>query len=210
MSHPFGDLLRQYRARKAGLSQTRLAELAGYDQAVLTRMNQGKKDLTGPSGRERVVRLITVLRDEGAIATLDEANALLKAGMMPALFEGQPAELGLIRALKAAGGSATQPPPGIPAQTAPGRHRTNLPAQLTSFVGREREVADLTRLLPETRLLTLTGSGGVGKTRLAQHMATRLLDAFSAGVWIAELASISSGGLVTDTVAATLGLRPTD
>jgi len=47
MSHPFGDLLRQYRARKSHLTQTRLAELAGYDQAVLTRMSQGKKDLTG-------------------------------------------------------------------------------------------------------------------------------------------------------------------
>jgi predicted transcriptional regulator len=60
MTHPFGDLLQQYRARKAGLSQTRLAELAGYDQAILVRMNRGKKDLTGPSGRERVLRLIAV------------------------------------------------------------------------------------------------------------------------------------------------------
>src|SRR5690242_7862989 len=47
MSHAFGDLLRQYRARKAHLSQTRLAELAGYDQDILVRMAQGKKDLTG-------------------------------------------------------------------------------------------------------------------------------------------------------------------
>ena len=79
MSHPFGDLLRQYRARKAGLSQTHLAGLAGYDRAVVARMCQGKKDLTGPSGRERVVRLIDVLHDEGVLSTLNEANALLTA-----------------------------------------------------------------------------------------------------------------------------------
>src|SRR5438552_1254546 len=99
MSHPFGDLLRQYRARKANLSQTRLAELAGYDRAILARMGQGKKDLTGPSGRERVVRLIGVLRDEGALSTLDEANALLAAAHMPALYPGQPDEAALIQSL---------------------------------------------------------------------------------------------------------------
>ena len=51
MSHPFGDLLGTYRARKPGLSLARLAHLAGYDKAVLVRMSQGQKDLTGPSGR---------------------------------------------------------------------------------------------------------------------------------------------------------------
>src|SRR5437879_5906335 len=97
MSHPFGDLLRQYRARKAGLSQTRLAELAGYDQAVLVRMSQGRKDLTGPSGRERVVRIITALRDEGVLTALSEANAFLKAAGMAPLFEGQAAEREIIQ-----------------------------------------------------------------------------------------------------------------
>src|SRR5215831_15760655 len=103
MSHPFGDLLRQYRSRRAGLSQTRLAELAGYDQAVLVRMSQGRKDLTGPSGRERVVRLITVLRDEGVLTALDEANALLATGNMPLLYAGNPSEAALILRLRPSG-----------------------------------------------------------------------------------------------------------
>ena len=67
MSHPFGDLLTQYRARKHGLTQARLARLAGYHPPLVTRMCQGKKELTGPSGRERVVRLISVLRDQSDI-----------------------------------------------------------------------------------------------------------------------------------------------
>jgi len=96
---PFGDLLRQIIAWKHGLTQTRLAHLIGYDQAVLTRMGQGKKDLTGPSGRERVVRLIGALHDEGVLMTLDEANALLKAATMSPLFDGQPDELALITTL---------------------------------------------------------------------------------------------------------------
>src|SRR4029453_15546059 len=100
MSHPFGDLLRQYCARKRGLSQTRLAHMAGYDQAVLTRMSQGKKDLTGPSGRERVVRILAALHDEGVLTPQGEANALLKAPSMPPLFEGQPAELTLLQSLR--------------------------------------------------------------------------------------------------------------
>ena len=129
----FGDLLRQYRARKPNLTQTRLAELAGYDQAVLTRMSQGKKDLTGPSGRERVIRIIASLREEGALTTQAEANALLKAAGMSPLYEGQPTELSLLRALKPDASVQTQPMVA-PIKTP---RKSNLPAQLTSFFGRE-------------------------------------------------------------------------
>ena len=55
---------------------------------------------------------------------------------------------------------------------------TNLPLQLTSFIGREREIAEISRLLSSTRLLTLTGSGGCGKTRLSLQVAANLLDDF--------------------------------
>ena len=92
--HPFGELLTQYRLRKPGLTQTQLAGLAGYDQAILVRMGQGKKDLTGPSGRERILRLAGVLFDLGALFTLDEVNGLLLAATMPPLIERQPAEAG--------------------------------------------------------------------------------------------------------------------
>jgi predicted ATPase/DNA-binding SARP family transcriptional activator len=87
-----------------------------------------------------------------------------------------------------------------------GRH--NLASALTTFVGREREIADIHRLLAPGGLLTLTGVGGAGKTRLAEESARRLLDSFPDGVWIAELAQVSDPGLVADAVAAALRLDP--
>ena len=79
--------------------------------------------------------------------------------------------------------------------------RHNLPAQLTSFVGREHELAELERLLPEGRLLTLTGVGGVGKTRLALELATRLLGSVPDGVWFVDLSGIADPALVPQQVA---------
>ncbi len=128
--HPFGELLAQYRARRPGLTQTRLAELAGYDQAILTRMTQGKKDLTGPSGRERILRIIETLADQSAINTLDEANALLLAADLPPLFERQPAEARLIARFG-------NTPAGLRTR------RTNLPAFISSFIGRTSEIAEV-------------------------------------------------------------------
>jgi predicted ATPase/DNA-binding CsgD family transcriptional regulator len=83
----------------------------------------------------------------------------------------------------------------------------NLPVQLTSFVGRQAEMAAVRRLLAETRLLTLTGPGGAGKTRLALQVAADLADAYPDGVWLAELASLSDPALAPATVAAALGVR---
>src|SRR5918997_6726044 len=64
---------------------------------------------------------------------------------------------------------------------------TNLPLQLTSFVGREREIAEVKDLLADQRLLTLTGPGGCGKTRLALQVAGDLVERFEDGVWLVEL-----------------------
>jgi predicted ATPase/class 3 adenylate cyclase/Tfp pilus assembly protein PilF len=83
----------------------------------------------------------------------------------------------------------------------------NLPMQLTSFIGREREMGQLKALLPSTRLLTLTGPGGTGKTRLALQVAAEMLDTFADGVWLVELAPLTDPALVTQAVAATLGVR---
>ena len=66
--------------------------------------------------------------------------------------------------------------------------RHNLPLQLTSFIGREREVAELCSELSKTRLLTLSGSGGCGKTRLGAKVASHAIDNYADGVWLAELA----------------------
>ncbi len=83
----------------------------------------------------------------------------------------------------------------------------NLPLQLTSFIGREREVAETKRLLSTTRLVTLTGPGGAGKTRLALQVAADLLPAFPDGAWLAELAALSDSMLVPRAVAAVFDLR---
>jgi len=84
---------------------------------------------------------------------------------------------------------------------------TNLPVQLTSFIGREKELSEVQDLLARTRLLTLTGSGGCGKTRLALQAAAEMLEAFPDGVWLAELAALSDPALVAQTVAQALGAR---
>jgi len=83
----------------------------------------------------------------------------------------------------------------------------NLPIQLTNFIGRERELAEVRRLLGSTRLLTLTGMGGTGKTRLSLQVAADMLDAFPDGVWFVEFATIADASLVHETVAAALSLR---
>ncbi len=83
----------------------------------------------------------------------------------------------------------------------------NLPIQLTSFIGREREIEAVRRLLSTTRLLTLTGSGGVGKTRLALQAAVDMLEAFADGVWLVELAPLSNPALVSHSVATVFSVR---
>ncbi len=83
----------------------------------------------------------------------------------------------------------------------------NLPQQLTSFVGRERELAEAKRLLGETRLLTLLGMGGHGKTRLSLQIAADMLEEFSDGVWFLDLAPIRDPGLVPGETAQILGIQ---
>ncbi|MFX0577615.1 ATP-binding protein [Nocardia nepalensis] len=83
----------------------------------------------------------------------------------------------------------------------------NLPAEVTSFVGRGAEVATARKLLSSTRLLTLTGPGGVGKTRLSRRVGEAVRRAFPDGVWFVEVAHVHDGDLVALSVAQTLGLR---
>ena len=84
---------------------------------------------------------------------------------------------------------------------------SNLPEPLTSFIGRERELTEIQRLLPEKRLLTLVGMGGIGKTRLALQLAAELTDNYRDGVWLVELGSITDPSLLPTTVAQVLGVR---
>jgi predicted ATPase/DNA-binding SARP family transcriptional activator/DNA-binding CsgD family transcriptional regulator len=105
--------------------------------------------------------------------------------------------------------TAVEPPPAgpPPAELAGAAGRHNLPRALTSFVGREREVVEVERLLGAARLLTLTGVGGSGKTRLALEVARGLVGACPEGAWLVELAPLSEGALVPQAVAEALGVR---
>ena len=83
---------------------------------------------------------------------------------------------------------------------------TNLPSQLTSFVGREREISELCDVLTSSRLVTLTGVGGVGKTRLAQQVAAEVLPRFGDGAWLVQLGPVADPDVIAETIASTLGI----
>jgi predicted ATPase/transcriptional regulator with XRE-family HTH domain len=82
----------------------------------------------------------------------------------------------------------------------------NLPLQLTSFIGREKEVAEIKHLLKTSRLLTITGMGGMGKTRLLLQVGSEVIGEYPDGVWLVELAPLNDSSLVIESVAHTLGL----
>ena len=83
----------------------------------------------------------------------------------------------------------------------------NLPQQVTSFIGRERELGEIAQLLAKNRLLTLQGSGGIGKTRLSLQVAADHMDEFPDGVWLVELAALNDARLVPQAVASVLGVK---
>lgn len=101
--------------------------------------------------------------------------------------------------------------PELPAEFPPLRSLatmpTNLPSELTSFVGRHHELTQIRKLLGQARLLTLTGAGGCGKTRLALQAAADAIDGYPDGVWWVELARVEDPALVAVAVIAALGLR---
>ena len=195
MSHPFGDLLTQHLHRKHGLSQSKLAAGILQSPSIITDMSQGKR-LNGPQARERVTAIIAWLQQQGALETLTEANALLNAAGMAPLQERAVNEAILVRKLSI---QAQQQPHPRPAGTrsllregtvaAPPRH--NLPSQLTPFIGRTEQIMQLVQQCQTRRLLTLTGAGGVGKTRLALQMATQMRERFTDGVWFVDLAPLT-------------------
>jgi len=95
--------------------------------------------------------------------------------------------------------------PVLTASSPPRNH--NLPAPLTSFIGRQQELAEMRQILPTTRLMTLSGTGGSGKSRLALELARGLIGEFEDGIWLVELAPLTDPALVSDAVAAAVGVR---
>ena len=88
----------------------------------------------------------------------------------------------------------------------PAKPLTNLPLQLSTFIGREKELMEIIQHIHKHRLVTLTGSGGVGKTRLAIKIGKQLLGDYSNGVWLLELAALNDPALLPQTIATTFGL----
>lgn len=101
--------------------------------------------------------------------------------------------------------------PGLPTDfhqlTSINSFSNNLPIQLTSFIGREREMAEAKERLAAARLLTLIGSGGTGKTRLALQLGAELLPSFADGVWLVEMAALTDPSLISQTIADVFDLR---
>jgi predicted ATPase/DNA-binding SARP family transcriptional activator len=106
-------------------------------------------------------------------------------------------------------GRVASAPPADPVREGPSdAAKHNLPAPMTGFVGREREMVEVKRALAMTRLLTLTGAGGAGKTRLSLEVARDLAGAYPEdGVWLVELAPLQEGELIAQEVAAMFGVR---
>ncbi|MFN8490769.1 MAG: hypothetical protein U0350_24470 [Caldilineaceae bacterium] len=211
MSHPFGDLISQHLHRKHGLSQTKLAEGILQDSSIITKMCKGQR-LNGPQARERVCAIITWLHQQAALTTVEEANGLLRAAGMAVLRLTEPREAQLLQQL--GGGS---PAPTLHLLPVTPKPRTNLPAALTSFVGRAVAVSEIVQLIADQRLVTLTGAGGVGKTRLALEVGKAILDfrfeildsvapqpanlkskipnlKFPDGIWFVDLAPLTEPG----------------
>ncbi len=182
-------------------NQTDLAAAVGLSMADLNRRLNAAK---GPQLSDANVRaIVRTLADWGAITTQAEALDLLELVCCPQFTtsEWSSPPLDSLDPLRPTLDPAPAPLPP------PRNQKTNLPLPLTSFVGRSREQAAIVRLLDESRLLTLTGPGGVGKTRLALTVAAGLSGRFAHGIWLVELAGLSNPELVPQAIASVLKIK---
>jgi predicted ATPase/transcriptional regulator with XRE-family HTH domain len=179
----FGGLLRQLRD-DAGLTQEELAGAAQVSQRAVSDLERGIN---------RTARKDTAVLLAGALGLDGRARELFVS-----VARGRASTGDVLAAVHAR-------PPGASvaaARAVPG----NLPAELGSFIGRGRELADVRALVRSSRLVTLTGAGGCGKTRLALHLAAGLLDGSGDGVWLVELAAVAGQDAVAPAVCRALGI----
>jgi len=183
----FGQLLRFLRQR-AGLTQRELSIAVGYSESQMSRLEQNQRAPDQAALAARFVPALHVEKEPEWVARLLDLGDASRAE-----------------------GRADEPAPLAPVPPSP----HNLPAQLTSFIGRERELAEIRQLLTPNsvdgteaaRLLTLSGHGGTGKTRIALQAASAVLASFPDGVRLVELAPLTDPALISQTVVAIWGLK---
>jgi predicted ATPase/DNA-binding CsgD family transcriptional regulator len=190
-------------------SPVRAATLWGAAEALREQMGMALSHLDlAASGYEQDLAAVRSALGESAF---DAAWAEGRAMSFERAFEYALEEPAPSAELREEVVSPDQPPAARSGDDTSSRRWHNLPAARGALVGREREMSEVRRYLTSTRLLTLTGPGGCGKTRLALEVARTLADAhtdeYPDGVWLVELASLTEGELVPGTVAAALGLR---
>jgi len=173
----FGDLLKFLR-RRAWLSQRELSIAVGYSESQISRLESNQR--------------------------VPDRTSLL-ALFVPALhIQDEPKTIARLLELAAAKpvGTTKEPDREVKPQH-------NLPTQLTSFIGRKGDLADLRRVLsdPQARLVTLTGEGGCGKTRLALQVGSELVQEYEHGVWLVEFGSLFEPGFVLNVVCSAFGLH---
>jgi len=192
----FGDLLK-YLRRRARLTQRELCIAVGYSEAQISRLEQNQRP---PDIAALTALFIPALYVE------DEPEVVARLMELAAQARGEsPTDERVITFSQSVRQEVLEN-----IRTIEENVLNNLPIQLTSFVGRELEIAEISHLLDQemgkARLVTLIGSGGCGKTRLALETAKRLVDTFRDGVWLIELAPISDPNLVLQTIASALGI----
>ena len=182
MAESFAHLLKRDRVA-AGLSQETLAERAGVSVDAISYLERDARHAPQKATLDLLIAALAL--DDDARDQLEEAAKAARARGPQTLRHGVF--------------------PDSPDEFLP----NNLPPQLTSFVDRKREVAELKEKLQSHRLVTVVGAGGAGKTRCAIEIAADMLGGFGDGVWLAELAQISDPMLITTAIARALRVQQT-
>jgi predicted ATPase/transcriptional regulator with XRE-family HTH domain len=189
--NPFGVLLYGHRVA-AGLSQAELAERAGLSARAISDLERGARRLPYPTTVRRLARALSLGRPQRSALLAARETARVSVHAAPVVsVHPAPAKALPTRAFD------------VNRDLVERSH--NLPSQLSSFVGRSEAISEVRQLLVSARLLTLTGVGGCGKTRLALEVARSMLANYADGVWLVELGPVSDPAAVPHRMGAVLG-----